>query len=192
MMRSNSKKPVFIRWCLLIGFVAFISAGCASTPPTSPAPVNANPTGDERQAAPEPQAALPATTADGSSPVEQRIRTEVLQWEGTRHRLGGTSRQGIDCSGFVQRLYRDIFDRRIPRTTAMQVKSGRPVDQAQLRTGDLVFFKVPYKGRHVGIYLGKAEFAHASTSQGVIVSSLEDPYWRQTYWTARRYLNAIN
>jgi lipoprotein Spr len=103
--------------------------------------------------------------------------------------MGGESRRGIDCSGFVQRLYRDLFGRRIPRSTALQVKSGRPVGSGQLRTGDLVFFKVPGKGRHVGIYLSRSEFAHASTSQGVMISNLEEYFWRQTYWTARRYLN---
>ena len=106
--------------------------------------------------------------------------------------MGGTTRQGIDCSGFVQRMYRDILGRRIPRSTALQVKSGQPIGKNQLHAGDLVFFKVPYKGRHVGIYLGRAEFAHASTSKGVTISSLEDNFWRQSYWTARRYLNAPN
>ena len=103
--------------------------------------------------------------------------------------MGGESRRGIDCSGLVQRLYRDIFGRRIPRSTNLQVKSGRPVGRHHLRTGDLVFFKVPGKGRHVGIYLGCSEFAHGSTSKGVMISNLEDPFWRQSYWTARRYLN---
>ena len=106
--------------------------------------------------------------------------------------MGGTNRHGIDCSVCVQRLYRDLFDRQIPLTTALQSKSGRWIGKEQLRTGDLVFFKVPYKGRHVGIYLSEMEFAHASTSRGVTISSLEEVYWRQTYWTARRYLNAAN
>jgi cell wall-associated NlpC family hydrolase len=129
---------------------------------------------------------------DAPAPVEQRIRSEVLQWEGTSHRMGGTGRHGIDCSGFVQRLYRDLFNRQIPRSTALQVQSGQGIDKAQLRPGDLVFFKIPHKGRHVGIYLGQMEFAHASTRQGVTISSLEDRYWRQSYWTARRYLVSIH
>lgn len=106
--------------------------------------------------------------------------------------MGGQSRGGIDCSGFVQRLYQDIYGRRIPRSTALQVKSGQPVGLHQLHSGDLVFFKVPEKGRHVGIYLGRSEFAHASTNKGVIISSLEDRFWRQAYWTARRYLDHPN
>lgn len=102
--------------------------------------------------------------------------------------MGGSSRNGVDCSGFVQRLYRDLFDRPIPRSTSLQVQSGRPIERAQLIPGDLVFFKPPYKVRHVGIYLGHGEFAHASTSRGVMISNLSETYWRTCYWTARRYL----
>ncbi|MEJ2040119.1 MAG: NlpC/P60 family protein [Desulfosarcinaceae bacterium] len=123
--------------------------------------------------------AIPSTQA--------RLRSEVRQWRGTPHKMGGTGRSGVDCSGFVQRLYRDIFNRSIPRSTALQVKSGRPVDFAHLSPGDLVFFRPPYKIRHVGIYLGKGEFAHASTSKGVMISKLSESYWRDCYWTARRY-----
>jgi probable lipoprotein NlpC len=102
--------------------------------------------------------------------------------------MGGTSRRGVDCSGFVQQVYRVVFHQAIPRTTALQVRSGRPVGRSRLVTGDLVFFKPPDKVRHVGIYLGDGQFAHASTSRGVIISSLSEPYWRHCYWTARRYL----
>lgn len=101
--------------------------------------------------------------------------------------MGGNNLHGIDCSGFVQQLYRDIFGRLIPRTTALQVKSGSPVEKSRLCPGDLVFFRPPYKVRHVGIYLGRGEFAHASTSKGVMISNLTEDYWNRCYWTARRY-----
>jgi hypothetical protein len=120
--------------------------------------------------------------------IEQKLRAEVGIWKGTPHQMGGTTRQGIDCSGFVQRLYLDVFNKRLPRSTYLQVKSGQLVEKDLLRTGDLVFFKYPFKGRHVGIYLDQGEFAHASTSKGVTISSLQNKYWRQFYWTARRYL----
>jgi cell wall-associated NlpC family hydrolase len=120
--------------------------------------------------------------------MEQKLRAEVGMWKGTPHQMGGTTRQGVDCSAFVQRLYQDVFNQRIPRTTHLQVKSGQLVEKDLLRMGDLVFFKYPLKGRHVGIYLDQGEFAHASTSKGVTISSLQNNYWRQFYWTARRYL----
>ena len=122
-------------------------------------------------------------------PVFHRLQQ---QWVGTPHRMGGATRKGTDCSGFVQHLYRDIFQQKIPRSTAQQIRAGQLVVKKQLRPGDLVFFRIPYKGPHVGIYLGREDFAHASTSKGVMISSLEDDYWRTSYWTARRYRIASN
>lgn len=168
-------------WWLAVGFAVFAVTGCASAP--SPSPTT------HQVSAPMHPESQAASAAHEHPQLEQRLRSEVRQWRGTPHRMGGDSRRGIDCSGFVHRLYQDIFDRQIPRSTALLAQSGRSINKNQLRTGDLVFFKVPSKGRHVGIYLGRSEFAHASTSKGVIVSSLGDRFWRQSYWTARRYLN---
>jgi probable lipoprotein NlpC len=176
----------------LIGMLVLMVAGCASAPPRPSGPVVGASTVGKARVHTRSSVDAPAPTAGDLRRLERRLRTEVKRWQGTPHRMGGATRRGIDCSGFVQRLYRDIFDWRIPRSTALQVQSGRPVGKSHLRTGDLVFFKVPDKGRHVGIYLGEAEFAHASTSRGVTVSSLADRYWRQVYWTARRYLNTRN
>ena len=118
--------------------------------------------------------------------IEQRLRYEVGQWKGTPHRMGGTRRSGVDCSGFVQRIFNDLFKVKLPRSTALQVHSGKAVAIDRLRPGDLVFFRPPQKVRHVGIYLGRGEFAHASTSRGVTISRLDTAYWRKSYWTARR------
>jgi cell wall-associated NlpC family hydrolase len=118
--------------------------------------------------------------------VEIRLRAAVRQWAGTPHRMGGTRRNGIDCSGFVQRIYTDLFNIQLPRSTALQVHAGEAVSRRHLRPGDLVFFRPPHKVRHVGIYLGSGEFAHVSTSKGVTISRLRTGYWRHAYWTARR------
>jgi cell wall-associated NlpC family hydrolase len=192
MMTSKSMMQILIRWCLLMGLAVFMNVGCASTPPPPPSPMTASPVDDKTPLPRAPHPEVPTAPADEFALIEQKIRSEVRQWQGTPHRMGGTNRHGIDCSGFVQRLYHDIFDRQIPRTTALQSELGRWIGKAELRTGDLVFFKMPYKGRHVGIYLGTMEFAHASTSEGVTISSLEAPHWRQSYWTARRCLNTAN
>jgi cell wall-associated NlpC family hydrolase len=175
------------RWWLLIGLTVIMAAGCAGTPQDPPMP--ASPASNGAPVGPEARNSMPAAAPKRIRSPEQRLRFEVRQWEGTPHKMGGAGHQGIDCSGFVQRLYRNVFGRHIPRSTSLQVKSGRPVGKDRLRTGDLVFFRLPHKGRHVGIYLGRSEFAHASTSKGVIISSLQDRFWRRSYWTARRYLN---
>ncbi len=120
--------------------------------------------------------------------IERNIRSYVIRWEGTPHRLGGTDRYGVDCSGFVMLVYDNLFDIQLPRSTAGQIKTGRPVPKRDLTAGDIVFFMIPGKKRHVGIYLSRGEFAHVSSIKGVTVSSLHDSYWHRAFWTARRIL----
>jgi cell wall-associated NlpC family hydrolase len=122
--------------------------------------------------------------------LEKRLREEYRLWKGTRHRLGGTGSRGIDCSGFVKAVYKDVFNIDLPRTTRAQVKQGQPVSFGKLRAGDLVFFKPPSYPRHVGIYLGGSEFVHASKNKGVTLSKIDKYYWGKYYWTARRILSA--
>jgi lipoprotein Spr/probable lipoprotein NlpC len=116
------------------------------------------------------------------------LRAAERAWHGTPYRYGGTTRTGIDCSAFVQTVYGDVFGIDLPRATAEQVHEGEKIDAGNLRPGDLVFFKTRPRTRHVGIYLGEGEFAHASTSQGVMISHLGDAYWRSRFWTSRRIL----
>ena len=123
--------------------------------------------------------------------IEKRLREEYRRWQGTRHRLGGTGSRGIDCSGFVKAVYKDVFNVDLPRTTKAQVKHGRSIPIKQLRPGDLVFFRPPTYPRHVGIYLGGSEFVHASKSKGVILSKIDQTYWGKYYWTARRILTNL-
>ena len=120
--------------------------------------------------------------------IEQRLRAEYGRWKGTRHRLGGTGRRGIDCSGFVKAVYANLFNIHLPRTTETQVKQGRPVPSKELQAGDLVFFKPPTYPRHVGIFLSQSEFVHASKNKGVTISKIDPYYWGKYYWTARRIL----
>lgn len=122
------------------------------------------------------------------SDVELRVRAEYDRWKGTPHVLGGNSPRGMDCSAFVQRVFTDAFDVRLPRTTESQVTRGRRISRDDLQPGDLVFFR-PAKTRHVGIYLNDGEFAHASSSEGVTISNLDLEYWRDAYWMSRRILS---
>ncbi|MXW64133.1 MAG: hypothetical protein F4Y00_01150 [Bacteroidetes bacterium SB0662_bin_6] len=124
-----------------------------------------------------------------SGTVESRIHAEYAHWRGTPYLLGGTTKRGVDCSAFVQNVYADAFGIDLPRSTADQVREGRRVQPAQLKAGDLVFFRPPGASRHVGIYLENGTFTHASTSQGVTLGSLEEAYWQSAYWTSRRLLD---
>ena len=100
----------------------------------------------------------------------------------------GMSRGGVDCSGFVLMTFRDKFDLQLPRETRMQAKIGTEIDKDELLPGDLVFFKTGSgeSGLHVGIYDTDNQFIHASTSRGVMRSSLDNVYWRKNFWQARR------
>jgi len=102
--------------------------------------------------------------------------------------MGGTGRKGLDCSGFVKVVYRNVFDIELPRTTKEQVKRGKPVRIQELQSGDLVFFRPPEYARHVGIYLSQSKFVHASKKKGVTESRIDPSYWGRYYWTARRIL----
>ena len=122
--------------------------------------------------------------------IEQRILDQYQRWKGTRHRLGGSGSQGIDCSGFVRVVYRDAFNISLPRTTKAQVHEGKSVALSELQPGDLVFFKPPDYPRHVGIYLNGSKFVHASKSKGVTISKIDKYYWGKYFWTARRIIPA--
>lgn len=127
-------------------------------------------------------------TAQGADTHSARARVlaEVDRWRGTRYRYGGTGKKGFDCSGFVSRVFRDALDVSLPRTTRSQMRTGASVDRNDLSFGDLVFFYTPARSDHVGIYLGSGEFAHASSSSGVMISHLDEEYWRRSYRSARR------
>lgn len=154
---------------VIAGTLAVLTGGCGSSAPTTQPPA--------------PESSAP------SSDLLERWKTEAARWEGVPHQWGGTTRRGIDCSAFVQTLYRDVVDVRLPRTTRAQVRTGTRVHRRALQPGDLVFFRLD-KSRHVGVYLDNGRFVHASSSQGVAVSNLHTSYWTERYWTARRIPSA--
>jgi lipoprotein Spr len=110
----------------------------------------------------------------------------VDEWYGTRYRLGGTTKAGIDCSAFVQAVYVSAFALTLPRTAREQYKASRIISSTELKEGDLVFFNTRGGVSHVGIYLQNNKFIHASTSQGVTVSDMFDPYYMRRYIGAGR------
>jgi len=106
---------------------------------------------------------------------------------GTPYRYGGTTTAGIDCSAYTQLVFKKS-GKSLPRTAGQQYKQGKAVSKSNLTTGDLVFFNTSGRGvSHVGIYIGSSKFIHASTSKGVTISSLNDPYyWKSRYVGAKR------
>ncbi|MFN3529923.1 MAG: C40 family peptidase [Bacteroidia bacterium] len=109
-------------------------------------------------------------------------------WYGVPHRLGGSSKQGVDCSGFIFQLYREVYQMEVSRTTSGLHDQSRRIGKNRLKTGDLVFFSFngSKKVTHVGVYLQNGRFVHASTSKGVRIDHLNDAYYSKQQFFARR------
>lgn len=121
--------------------------------------------------------------------AEVRIKNQVNELMGTSYVLGGTTTSGFDCSGFILYIMNG-YGIKLARTTQSQAKQGFIVKPDELRTGDLVFFNTSGRGiSHAGIYLGDNSFAHSSTSKGVIISKLNERYYKERYVTARRVVS---
>lgn len=159
--------------------------GCASLPePDSPGAGE----GFHHTAPPAPPPSLRDDEPLQSQPplILDSLRDQAEQWRGVPYRYGGLSESGVDCSGFVYLTFQSRLGLELPRTTDELARRGERVGRGDLRPGDLVFFKTGFRDRHVGIYMGGGRFLHASTSRGVITSSLNNQYWRKHYWKARR------
>lgn len=119
------------------------------------------------------------------------LYNEGAHWLGTPHRMGGSSKRGVDCSGFVGIVYKNVYGKKLARTSADMLKHNcKKVSRGNLKEGDLVFFRTGRSRRkvptHVGIYLKNGKFIHTSTSGGVMVSSLSEPYYIRTWLTGGR------
>ena len=124
-----------------------------------------------------------------SSIDRDEVMTKIIELINTPYLWGGTTTYGLDCSGFVQMVYKKALDIDLPRTSIMQSTVGDEVNREDLKFGDLVFFNT--MGRrisHVGIYLGESMFAQSSSSGGVKVSSLNEDYYNSRFVTARRVI----
>lgn len=112
---------------------------------------------------------------------DNSLLEHVDEWYGTRYRYGGTTKSGIDCSAFVQAIYLSAFAVSLPRTARDQYRNSQIVSATQIKTGDLVFFNTTGGISHVGIYLQNNKFVHASTSYGVTISDMFDPYYLRRF-----------
>jgi cell wall-associated NlpC family hydrolase len=116
-----------------------------------------------------------------------RVLLEVVSYLGVPYAYGEASKNGIDCSGYTSRVYRNAAGLTLPRSAKEQYREGKEIERDSLLFGDLVFFNTTGSGpSHVGIYLEDDLFAHASVSYGVTISSLQSTYYRTKYYGARR------
>ncbi len=132
-------------------------------------------------------------TADKSS-LREKVLMEIIKYLNTPYKYGGSSKNGIDCSAFTQAVYDNALAVQLDRTARDQYHEGEAIrDRENLEFGDLVFFNTRRRVRpgHVGIYIGDNLFAHASSRHGVIVSSLDDPYYSKRFMGGRRIDNLV-
>ncbi|WP_288434236.1 C40 family peptidase [uncultured Deinococcus sp.] len=137
---------------------------------------------------------LPTAAAPAPLPTSGSWRDMALALLGTPYVYGGSSRSGLDCSGFVLQVFAP-FGVRLPRQSADQARAGVAVEMADLQAGDLLFFDTEGRGRvtHVGIYLGDGTMANANSYKGkVAIDQFQtDRYWAPRYLGARRVMGAL-
>lgn len=113
---------------------------------------------------------------------------KIDEWWGTPYSMGGSSKRGVDCSYFTLDVMNAIYNTNLKRTAAEQYTQSEKIDWSDLKEGDLIFFKTDGSRSisHVGIYMTNNKFAHASTSQGVTISDLSEPYWQRRLYSLGR------
>ncbi|TDG35714.1 NlpC/P60 family protein [Pedobacter changchengzhani] len=122
-----------------------------------------------------------AKAADAMSALKSKqLYRFITDWTGVKYRFGGMDKSGIDCSGFVYLLEKEIYGKTLPRISRDQANAIRTKNLANLNEGDLIFFSFGGKDvDHVGVYLNDGFFVHASTTRGVIVDDLTLPAYQK-------------
>ncbi len=143
---------------------------------------------------PEPSETVPVKTAEPTPVKADRIINTALSYSGVKYKYGGTSVKGMDCSGL---LYVSFAEHEIdlPRTSHLMADEGKRIRIEEVTKGDLLFFKTSSRGKrinHVGLVVSVKDndirFIHATTSRGVVVSSLREGFWNYAFVKATRIL----
>ena len=159
-----SQPARIVRNILLVTVAISCATGCASKQAVRPA------------AKPEPV----------RTSIGERAATVALRQVGTPYRYGGSTPSGFDCSGLVHYSYASA-GKSVPRTTGGLWKDLAPIDDRDMRVGDLLFFSISGKMSHVGLYLGGGRFVHAPSSGKVVsVESLKSDYYDRAFIRAGR------
>jgi lipoprotein Spr len=118
-----------------------------------------------------------------------RLYRFIDEWYGTPYKYAGKTKSGVDCSGFSSALYREVYGKNISGSASGIYEQCRVISQGKLHEGDLVFFKIESgKVSHVGVYLQNNKFVHASTKKGVVISDLDEPYYKKYFYKGGRLM----
>ncbi|MBO3115735.1 C40 family peptidase [Winogradskyella sp. DF17] len=142
----------------------------------------------------QPTRTIEVNNPKPASNEAKAIVNYAMTFDGTRYKYGGTTKRGMDCSGLIYTSFKK-HNIALPRTTSDLKSTGDWIDLKEVNVGDLVFFATKKNSRkvnHVGIVTnvrtGNVEFIHASSSKGVMVSSIAEKYWYFAFVQARRIL----
>jgi lipoprotein Spr len=106
----------------------------------------------------------------------------IVPWLGSPYKYGGNSINGTDCSGFVSSIYSSFLKIELERTSLLMYQNARKINKSEVKEGDLVFFKTDGKKvSHIGIIITPNQFIHASSKKGVVVNSLNEPYYSKNF-----------
>jgi probable lipoprotein NlpC len=127
---------------------------------------------------------IPKCISNIPNDITSKLDTFINKWRGKPYVYGGLSQKGIDCSGFIQVLYKDVFNILIPRTAYSQYKSSIKISKDKMDIGDLLFFisKSSPSGWHVAVYLGNNIIMHAANKKrGVVTDKLTSMMIKNIY-----------
>jgi murein DD-endopeptidase / murein LD-carboxypeptidase len=114
--------------------------------------------------------------------LNKKLYSFVDEWYGAPYKYGGKTKTGIDCSGFASALFKAVFQININGSSHTIYKQCTPVSVEELKEGDLVFFKIDSKEiSHMGIFLQKNKFVHATTKAGIMINDLNEEYYKKYF-----------
>jgi len=118
---------------------------------------------------------------------DKKLIKSMASWKGVPYRYGAASKRGTDCSGFVGQVYSEVYGKKLHRSSKDMVKDVRYISKRNLKTGDLIFFKIKSrKVSHVAIYVADNKFIHATTRKGVMVDDMDNKYYKKYYYKSGR------
>jgi cell wall-associated NlpC family hydrolase len=170
---------------LILVLVLMTLAGCVSHPRYTSYPI-------ERKSHPDFEEKSKKETlsfaTESKTKIDQAKMGKIIEsYLGTPYEKGGSSKRGMDCSGFVVKVYQEYAKFNLPHDTKKLFKLVKKVDKGELAYGDLIFFSdYGFSPSHVGIYAGEGKFVHSTEGYGVIVSLLNEERYRKSYIGARR------
>lgn len=118
-----------------------------------------------------------------------KLYTVIDEWYGVKYKFGGKSKEGVDCSGLTCIIYKEAFSKDLTGSAASIYNESVKINKDSLKEGDLVFFCTNSKSiSHIGIYLQNNKFVHASSKAGVMISDLNEEYFKKCFKGSGRVL----